>query len=92
MTAVSLQCKVRNHHPEWSNVYNTTFVRWTTHSPQGLSVKDVELAAACDALARDFGEVAEEATDTGASCEVKGLADRVAGAAGDCCVPKSAKK
>lgn len=20
MTAVSLQCKIRNHHPEWSNV------------------------------------------------------------------------
>lgn len=22
MTAVSLQCKIKNHHPEWSNVRN----------------------------------------------------------------------
>ncbi|KAK1759402.1 pterin 4 alpha carbinolamine dehydratase-domain-containing protein [Echria macrotheca] len=56
MTAVSLQCKIRNHHPEWSNVFNTTFIRWTTHNPKGLSQKDLDLAAACDALAAQFGE------------------------------------
>jgi 4a-hydroxytetrahydrobiopterin dehydratase len=60
MTAVSLQCKLKNHHPEWSNVFNTTFIRWTTHQPKGLSAKDVELAAVCDALARDFGELVVE--------------------------------
>ncbi|KAK2067744.1 hypothetical protein P8C59_001457 [Phyllachora maydis] len=64
MTAVSLQCKVRNHHPEWSNVYNTTFIRWKTHSPQGLSSKDIDLAAVCDALAEDFGEVTSSAEAT----------------------------
>ncbi|KAK4155781.1 pterin 4 alpha carbinolamine dehydratase-domain-containing protein [Chaetomidium leptoderma] len=57
MTAVSLQCKLKSHHPEWSNVFNTTFIRWTTHHPKGLSALDVELAAICDGLARDFGEV-----------------------------------
>ncbi|KAK8090903.1 pterin 4 alpha carbinolamine dehydratase [Apiospora phragmitis] len=57
MTAVSLQCKLKNHHPEWSNVYNVTFIRWTTHSPKGLSTKDVELAAICDGLARDLGRL-----------------------------------
>jgi len=61
MTAVSLQCKLKNHHPEWSNVYNTTFIRWTTHHPKGLSAKDIELASICDSLAKDFGEVIEEA-------------------------------
>ncbi|KAK4126246.1 transcriptional coactivator/pterin dehydratase [Parathielavia appendiculata] len=60
MTAVSLQCKIKNHHPEWSNVFNTTFIRWTTHHPKGLSAKDIELAAQCDQLAQDFGEVAEQ--------------------------------
>ncbi|OIW32416.1 transcriptional coactivator/pterin dehydratase [Coniochaeta ligniaria NRRL 30616] len=89
MTAVSLQCKIKNHHPEWSNVFNTTFIRWTTHNPKGLSDKDVDLAATCDSLAKDFGEVEEPA---GASCEMKGLADRVAASAGDCCTPKSAKQ
>ncbi|KEY71518.1 hypothetical protein S7711_03584 [Stachybotrys chartarum IBT 7711] len=84
MTAVSLQCKVKNHHPEWSNVYNTTFIRWTTHSPKGLSEKDVTLAALCDAIARDFGELDPEPS----SCELRGLADGVAASAGDCCAPK----
>ena len=90
MTAVSLQCKVKNHHPEWSNVslaldqlritvpdsfeqlYNTTFIRWTTHKPRGLSSKDLELAAVCDALARDFGEIAQDPKDqdAGASSQL----------------------
>ncbi|KAK2008612.1 transcriptional coactivator/pterin dehydratase [Colletotrichum eremochloae] len=98
MTAVSLQCKTHNHHPEWSNytspgadehvraqVYNTTFIRWTTHNPKGLSGKDLKLAAICDALARDFGEVEAEAA---VSCGIRGLADKAAGTAGDCCTPK----
>lgn len=85
MTAVSLQCKIKNHHPEWSNVFNTTFIRWTTHNPKGLSDKDVELAATCDSLADAFGEV-EEPTAT--SCEMKGLADRVASDGADCCTPR----
>ncbi|ORY63196.1 pterin 4 alpha carbinolamine dehydratase-domain-containing protein [Pseudomassariella vexata] len=91
MTAVSLQCKLSNHHPEWSNVYNTTFIRWTTHNPKGLSTKDVELAAICDSLARDFGEVVEEVkegADSG-SCEMgRRLADAATRAGGDCCTPK----
>lgn len=91
MTAVSLQCKIKNHHPEWSNVYNTTFIRWTTHSPPGLSTKDADLAAICDELARSFGEVQEEASG-GQSCQLKGLADQAASASGDCCTPKSASK
>ncbi|KAK6220497.1 pterin 4 alpha carbinolamine dehydratase [Colletotrichum tabaci] len=94
MTAVSLQCKTHNHHPEWSNVYNTTFIRWTTHNPKGLSDKDLKLAMICDALAKDFGEVeappAAEAAegDAAVSCGIRGLADKAAGTAGDCCTPK----
>lgn len=116
MTAVSLQCKIKNHHPEWSNVrngrarprlnhhheltgsvqvYNTTFIRWTTHSPPGLSAKDTELAAICDGYAQSFGEVKEEAAPAagsssspdGQSCQLKGLADHVASTSGDCCTP-----
>ena len=65
-------------------VYNTTFIRWTTHSPQGLSEKDVAMAGVCDALARDFGELEPET----ASGDARDLADRAAASAGDCCVPK----
>ncbi|KAI8946901.1 pterin 4 alpha carbinolamine dehydratase-domain-containing protein [Xylaria longipes] len=90
MTAVSLQCKLKNHHPEWSNVYNTTYIRWTTHNPEGLSAKDVELAGLCDSLARDFGEVvvAVDSGDAAQSCSLRQVADRVVGDAGDCCTPK----
>ncbi|KAK9412776.1 putative Pterin 4 alpha carbinolamine dehydratase-domain-containing protein [Seiridium unicorne] len=92
MTAVALQCKLKNHHPEWSNVYNTTFIRWTTHSPQGLSAQDVELASICDSLAKDFGEVSEETSgvsNNSNSCNMgQQLADTVASSAGDCCTPK----
>ncbi|KAH8173138.1 pterin 4 alpha carbinolamine dehydratase domain-containing protein [Sarocladium implicatum] len=84
MTAVSLQCKLKNHHPEWSNVYNTTFIRWTTHNPKGLTEKDVTLAALCDSIAKDFGELDPEP----AACEIKNLADKAAEAGGDCCTPK----
>ncbi|KAK1999361.1 pterin 4 alpha carbinolamine dehydratase [Colletotrichum falcatum] len=100
MTAVSLQCKTHNHHPEWSNVYNTTFIRWTTHSPKGLSGKDLKLAMICDAMAKDFGEVeapsaaaegegeGEGEGEAAVSCGIRGLADKAAGTAGDCCTPK----
>ncbi|KAK8010598.1 Pterin-4-alpha-carbinolamine dehydratase [Apiospora arundinis] len=89
MTAVSLQCKLKNHHPEWSNVYNVTFIRWTTHSPKGLSTKDVELAVICDSLARDFGEALEDQQQGDQSCTMRNLADTVASGAGaGCCTPK----
>ncbi|CAK7204754.1 hypothetical protein SEUCBS139899_007514 [Sporothrix eucalyptigena] len=68
MTAVALQCKLKNHHPEWSNVYTTTYIRWTTHhNGPGLTGKDVDLARLCDELGRAFGELAEEETKTAAA-------------------------
>ncbi|KAG6143428.1 hypothetical protein E4U12_001472 [Claviceps purpurea] len=84
MTAVSLQCKLANHHPEWTNVYNTTFIRWTTHNPKGLSDKDVRLASLCDSIARDFGELDAEPL----SCEVRARAGAAISKSGDCCKPK----
>ncbi|PKS08951.1 hypothetical protein jhhlp_003564 [Lomentospora prolificans] len=89
MTAVSLQCKLKNHHPEWSNVYNTTFIRWTTHNPKGLSDKDILLAAICDDLAQAFGEIPSE--DEATSCSAPqpdDLVRYVVSSAGDCCTPK----
>ncbi|TDZ15531.1 Pterin-4-alpha-carbinolamine dehydratase [Colletotrichum orbiculare MAFF 240422] len=76
--------------PSPQDVYNTTFIRWTTHSPKGLSGKDLKLAMICDALAKDFGEVVAPPADVSepASCGIRGLADKAAGTAGDCCTPK----
>ncbi|GJC94025.1 pterin 4 alpha carbinolamine dehydratase [Colletotrichum higginsianum] len=53
--AVERSFKFKNFAKTW--VYNTTFIRWTTHNPKGLSDKDLKLAMICDALAKDFGEV-----------------------------------
>ncbi|KAH8601964.1 putative pterin-4-alpha-carbinolamine dehydratase [Bisporella sp. PMI_857] len=83
MNIVAAECAVQKHHPEWSNIYNTTFVRWTTHSPPGLSEKDVTMARFCDEQAEKCGEVEGDGSQVG-----KELADRVAMEGGDCCVPK----
>ncbi|KAG4431920.1 hypothetical protein IFR05_012590 [Cadophora sp. M221] len=86
MNIVASECVVQKHHPEWSNVYNTTFIRWTTHSPPGLSEKDVLMARFCDEKAAECGEVVTEGVEEkGVGRE---LVDRVAVEGGDCCVPK----
>jgi 4a-hydroxytetrahydrobiopterin dehydratase len=57
MDTVATECRARKHHPEWTNVYNRTHVRWTTHNPEGLSSKDVGMARFCDEVASGKGEV-----------------------------------
>lgn len=50
MSAVALTAEKLNHHPDWSNAYNTVTIELTTHDVGGLSAKDFELAARIDAL------------------------------------------
>lgn len=81
MNQVAAECKKQKHHPEWSNVYNKTHIRWTTHSPEGLSSKDTRMAEFCDEAAREFNELESELN------EFKlGIDGKVE--AGACCVPK----
>jgi len=51
MSRVALAAERRNHHPEWSNVYNRVTVRWTTHSEGGVTDLDIKLAQACSRFA-----------------------------------------
>jgi hypothetical protein len=85
MNRVAAECKLQKHHPEWSNVYNTTFIRWTTHSPPGLSEKDVIMARFCDTVAAELNEIPQ-----GNSQDARGkeLADAVADIGKGCCVPR----
>lgn len=44
MTAVALEAEKADHHPDWSNVYNTVKINLNTHSEGGVTEKDIELA------------------------------------------------
>ncbi len=52
MTRVALWAEKWNHHPEWSNVYNTVEVVLSTHDAGGLSELDVKLAKKMEQLAQ----------------------------------------
>ena len=48
MTQVALIAEKRNHHPEWSNVYNKVDITLTTHDAEGVTDRDIELARHAD--------------------------------------------
>jgi len=51
MARVAMRAEQLDHHPEWSNVYNTVEVTLTTHDADGLTDLDVKLATAMDSYA-----------------------------------------
>ncbi len=51
MTRVALAAEKADHHPEWFNVYNKVEITLTTHDADGLSKRDVALAAFIDEAA-----------------------------------------
>ena len=55
MCRVALVAEKRDHHPEWKNVYKTVEVVLATHDADGVTTRDIELAKAMDAIARQFG-------------------------------------
>lgn len=51
MTRVALIAEKQNHHPEWSNVWNTVSIHLSTHDAGDVvTEKDHKLAAAIDKL------------------------------------------
>ncbi|KAF9740096.1 hypothetical protein PMIN02_010876 [Paraphaeosphaeria minitans] len=55
MSIVADECKAKRHHPSWHNLYSQVTIEWTTHKPEGLSIKDVEMAEFCDRTADEIG-------------------------------------
>jgi 4a-hydroxytetrahydrobiopterin dehydratase len=55
MARVALVAEKSDHHPEWRNVYKTVEVTLATHDAGGVTEKDIALAKAMDAIARQFG-------------------------------------
>ena len=44
MTQVAIAAEVMDHHPEWSNVYNKVEINLVTHSEDGITMLDIDLA------------------------------------------------
>ncbi len=50
MTRIAFECEAQNHHPEWSNVYNSLHIRLSTHDASGLTDKDITLARTIESI------------------------------------------
>ena len=55
MARVALVAEKSDHHPEWRNVYKTVEVVLATHDAGGVTARDIELAQAMNAIARQLG-------------------------------------
>ena len=52
MTRVALVAEKSDHHPEWRNVYKTVEVVLATHDAGGDTERDIKLAEAMNAIAK----------------------------------------
>ena len=50
MTRVALLAEQQDHHPEWFNVYNRVEIALVTHDADGITDRDLKLAASVNAL------------------------------------------
>jgi 4a-hydroxytetrahydrobiopterin dehydratase len=54
MSATALEAEKRNHHPNWSNVYNNVDIQLFTHDENAVTEKDLDLALKIEELASIF--------------------------------------
>ena len=50
MTRIAFEAEKMDHHPDWSNVYNTLSISLSTHDAGGVTEKDFALAKIIDEL------------------------------------------
>jgi 4a-hydroxytetrahydrobiopterin dehydratase len=55
MARAALVAEKSDHHPEWRNVYKTVEVVLSTHDAGGVTARDIELARAMNAIAKQLG-------------------------------------
>jgi 4a-hydroxytetrahydrobiopterin dehydratase len=55
MTRAALVAEKSDHHPEWRNVYKTVEVVLATHDANGVTLLDIKLAEAMNAIAKQLG-------------------------------------
>lgn len=54
MTSVALQAEKADHHPDWSNVYNTVIIKLNSHDVKGITQLDFDLASVIDILFESY--------------------------------------
>jgi len=50
MTRIAFECEAQNHHPDWSNVYNSLHIRLNTHDAGGVTENDFKLAESIERI------------------------------------------
>lgn len=50
MTAVAMEAEKLDHHPDWSNIYNSVIINLNTHDANGVTQLDIDLAQSIDRL------------------------------------------
>jgi 4a-hydroxytetrahydrobiopterin dehydratase len=48
MTAIAMEAEKLDHHPDWSNIYNSVSISLNTHDAQGITKLDFDLAITID--------------------------------------------
>ena len=64
MTRVAMLAETKQHHPNWSNVYNRVTIELTTHDLGGLSDLDAQMARSIDVLLEGAARMKESIPST----------------------------
>ena len=55
MSSVAIIAEKQNHHPEWSNVYNTVKIKLTTHDEGNtITKKDIKLSKSIEKIFNSY--------------------------------------
>jgi 4a-hydroxytetrahydrobiopterin dehydratase len=57
MTAIALEAEKLDHHPDWSNTYNKVRIALSTHSANGITQMDLDLAGKIDIIYNKNGKL-----------------------------------
>eukprot|EP00745_Piridium_sociabile_P045716 TRINITY_DN99549_c0_g1_i1.p1 TRINITY_DN99549_c0_g1~~TRINITY_DN99549_c0_g1_i1.p1 ORF type:complete len:104 (-),score=15.29 TRINITY_DN99549_c0_g1_i1:254-565(-) len=60
MALVAKRAEEKDHHPNWSNIYNKVSVQLYTHDIGGVTEKDIDLAAFMDAVSGQVVSVKDQ--------------------------------
>lgn len=50
MTRITFEAEAQQHHPEWTNVYNSLSISLSTHDAGGVTEKDMKMAKTIEGI------------------------------------------